>query len=362
MFDFLKKLIEIPSVATDQKNCERCLDVCLDLFKNLSVVVKKEVFDGVPSAFVSNTQDNDLDVMFLCHLDVVPAPDKLFHLRQEGDTLYGRGVYDMKGPAVAALWALKDYFKTPTSKKVGILLVCDEEMGGEHGTKIWAERLNPQVILEPDSGLMINQIIEQAKQPLFVQLTAVGKSAHGSRPWLGIDAIQELMTTICLIQEKGGFDYYREGGKMPDQEGWVNTLHVGQIQGGKAMNSVADEATAVLDFRLIDTMTVADVMHLIQKVASSCVRAEIISQGVLVKTSFSHPMAKRYQEIVESVIQEPLKHTKTFGASDGRYFAHKSVLLTHQANGCGSHGDTEQASADSLEKLCTIFKLFLESL
>lgn len=73
----------------------------------------------------------------LAHLDVVPAGDGWqvdpFGAQVVGGKMYGRGTSDDKGPAVAALYAMKAVQDAgiPLSKRVRLILGCDEESGME---------------------------------------------------------------------------------------------------------------------------------------------------------------------------------------------------------------------------------------
>ena len=73
----------------------------------------------------------------LAHLDVVPAGDGWqvdpFGAQVVGGKMYGRGTSDDKGPAVAALYAMKAVQDAgiPLGKRVRLILGCDEESGME---------------------------------------------------------------------------------------------------------------------------------------------------------------------------------------------------------------------------------------
>ncbi len=73
----------------------------------------------------------------LAHLDVVPAGDGWqtppFEPVQVGDRIYGRGTSDDKGPAIAALYAMKALKEAgvPLKREVRLILGCDEESGWE---------------------------------------------------------------------------------------------------------------------------------------------------------------------------------------------------------------------------------------
>ena len=49
-----------------------------------------------------------------------------------------------------------------------------------------------------------------------------------------------------------------------------------------------------------------------------------------------------------------------FGATDGRYFADKSIVLTHQATGANGHQDDEWVDLNSVKQLYDIHMAFLK--
>lgn len=76
-------------------------------------------------------------VAVLVHLDVVPEGGQWTHPPFGGEVhdgkVYGRGTVDNKGPAIAAMYALKAIkeLKLPLSKRIRIIFGCDEESGWE---------------------------------------------------------------------------------------------------------------------------------------------------------------------------------------------------------------------------------------
>ena len=81
-----------------------------------------------------NEKEKQLDI--LAHLDVVPAGEgwtvtEPFEPVEKDGKLYGRGTADDKGPAVAALYAMRAVKELgiPLSKNVRLILGTDEECG-----------------------------------------------------------------------------------------------------------------------------------------------------------------------------------------------------------------------------------------
>ncbi len=131
------------------------------------------------------------------HLDTVSVEgmDAPFSLRQEGDKLYGRGTYDMKG-SIAIMLLLAEYF-TQHTPPISILLtfVADEEdrsVGMEYIVNKWLPEFSPLpyggIFLEPTEL----EIGVSHKGFAWYEIEVIGKAAHGSRPSEGVNAILPL--------------------------------------------------------------------------------------------------------------------------------------------------------------------------
>ena len=131
------------------------------------------------------------------HLDTVSVEsmDAPFSLRQEGDKLYGRGTYDMKG-SIAIMLLLAEYF-TRHTPPISILLtfVADEEdrsVGMEYIVNKWLPEFSPLpyggIFLEPTEL----EIGVSHKGFAWYEIEVIGKAAHGSRPSEGVNAILPL--------------------------------------------------------------------------------------------------------------------------------------------------------------------------
>src|SRR3546814_15143881 len=72
-------------------------------------------------------------ILVLCHLDTVHPVGTLGRnsFRREGDKVFGPGIYDMKGGAFLALYALQHLIRQGRQSRlpVTILYVPDEEVG-----------------------------------------------------------------------------------------------------------------------------------------------------------------------------------------------------------------------------------------
>lgn len=136
----IKSLIAIPSIreeASEQapfgKPCREALDHMLALGEKEGFAT--ENIDGY--AGVISYGEGEDSVGVLAHLDVVPVGEGWskdpFQAVEEHGYLFGRGVLDDKGPAVAAFYAMKMLKDKgiQLNKKIMLILGCDEESGME---------------------------------------------------------------------------------------------------------------------------------------------------------------------------------------------------------------------------------------
>lgn len=111
----------------------------------------------------------------LAHLDVVPAGDGWqtppFEPVQVEDRIFGRGTSDDKGPAIAALFAMKAIKEAgiPLKREVRLILGCDEESGWEDMAYYCEHCDMPKTGFSPDASF---PVINTEKGLLHLSLRA----------------------------------------------------------------------------------------------------------------------------------------------------------------------------------------------
>ena len=123
---------------------------------------RREGFDGRlydNRVGTANLTDLPAGLDILAHMDVVPAPAEKWTVCQPFEPierdgkLYGRGVSDDKGPAVAALYAMacvRD-LKVPMERNVRLILGSDEECGSSDIRVYYAEEPEAPMTFSPDA-------------------------------------------------------------------------------------------------------------------------------------------------------------------------------------------------------------------
>lgn len=156
-----QELIAIPSVKGEAKQgmpfgeeINRALEHALKIGEKLGFLVGN--VDGY-AGFIEFGQGSET-LGILAHLDVVPPGDGWtyppFGGQIHDNKIYGRGAIDDKGPAMAALFAMKAVMEAgvPVNKKVRLILGTDEESGWEDMDYYFKNQPMPDFGITPDAN------------------------------------------------------------------------------------------------------------------------------------------------------------------------------------------------------------------
>lgn len=219
----------------------------------------------------------------LVHLDVVPVGKgwkyEPFAATLDGDKIFGRGTIDDKGPAVCAVYAMKDVLDAGVkfNKRIRVIFGQTEENGEWDDMEYYkAHEEIPSLGITPDAdypaiygekgilhfylsmpknkagliscegGQAANIVCDEAKAIVEidgreVEFHTKGKAAHGSLPYEGENAISKLMEEIAsktdscklanFYNKYIGFDLYgkKMGVGFSDPQSGELTLNVGRL-------------------------------------------------------------------------------------------------------------------------------------
>ena len=210
-------------------------------------------------------------VLFNGHLDTVPMAQGWTRRAgdREGSLLYGRGTADMKGGCAAMLAAARDL--KARDVPFSLLFTTDEETTMRASMKLQAMdivRNAAAVVVGEPTDL---KIVGSEKGILWFELTTRGRSAHGSMPHLGENAILK-MTKLLLAFEP----YTRPKNYLEEV-----TVNIGAIDGGSRTNVVADLCAMDLDVRYPPHLSKEETMRLVETtiraIGASC--ADVVWTG-----------------------------------------------------------------------------------
>src|ERR1700761_7389145 len=293
-------------------------------------------------------------VVFHGHLDVVPGRPEQYEPRVDGDKLFGRGAYDMKGALAAMMCALKDVER---QERVRVRLVCvpDEESEelDERATEGVVKRGlggNFAITGEP-TNLHIGV---EAKGVLAMSIEVHGRAAHSSTPWLGDNAVLKAIDVFRAIET---LPFSRESSEMFDRP----SINLGRIMGGDALNKVPDECTMAVDIRYLPGQDPAEILVQIESIPEIEVTRTFIWPPVSV--SRHNPYVEGLRDAVSRTTRGEVMSVGRDGASDAASFIEAGIpAVEFGPAGGGHHGPDEWVSISSLERYRRALAEFVRAL
>ncbi len=169
MMETLQRWVRIPSVKGDPApgapfgaENRRALEQAMADCEKMGL--KTKIVDGYAGHADLGEGDDYEALAILAHLDVVPAGDGWsrdpFGAQRIDGKIYGRGTSDDKGPAVAALYALRAVKEAgiPLGRKVRLILGCDEECGSADLRYYKTKETMPRSGFSPDANYPVINI------------------------------------------------------------------------------------------------------------------------------------------------------------------------------------------------------------
>ncbi|WEV40487.1 ArgE/DapE family deacylase [Lactobacillus sp. ESL0681] len=265
----LSDLVELHSVNGDELPVANYLKKLLDNagIKNEILPLKgatnranlvAEVGSGKPVLVISG------------HMDTVDVnEDKWnsdpFKISKKGDLLYGRGTTDMKAGLAAMVIALIELKEKQVEipGTIRLLATAGEEVG-----QPGAEQLQQAGYLDDADALLIgepsgyNRSVYASKGEININLLAKGKTAHSSMPFMGINAVENMLELLNQIKQR-----MHELSEDKHNEVLGDTVfNIDVIHGGNQVNAIPGTANAELNIRTIPELTNETIIAELQSV------------------------------------------------------------------------------------------------
>lgn len=253
--EILKRLIAFDTVSSEPNMA--LIEYVRELLASKgieSLIVKDET--GKKANLFASTGPRDVPGVLLSgHTDVVPAAGQAwtmppFQATLRDGRIYGRGACDMKGFIALAIDAMLDAADITLMRPLQLALSHDEEIGC-----VGVRRLLDVLHLAPVRPFLcvvgeptLMQFAVGHKGKASYRTFCRGQEAHSSLApravnaiHLASDFIAELRKSQKQIEQQGARD---EGYDIP-----YSTVHIGRIDGGKALNIVPNLCTMEFEYR-----------------------------------------------------------------------------------------------------------------
>jgi succinyl-diaminopimelate desuccinylase len=319
------------------------------------------------------------------HMDVVPPGngwtfDPFAAVVKDG-RLYGRGSADMKAGLAAAVYAVEALRRAGAELRgsVEVSGTVDEESGGQAGMGYLCERgivgqARTDYVIIPEP-LNVDRVCVGHRGVYWFKVTAHGKIAHGSMPFLGSSAIDHMARFIELCRTELAPLLYERVTAMPVVPPGARhaTLNVNSIAGGQAGREpqtpcVADRCEAIFDRRFLleegFEAAKSEIARLLERASDGDARHFALDDLLVfhpVKTPDDSPLVASLERAVQSVLGKPAMRVASPGTYDHKHVARIGGVEQCVAYGPGilelAHQTDEYVELDDLVNATKVLAL-----
>lgn len=377
--EFTAELVRVPSVNPPGEAYREGAEVLGRKLADFGFEVEYLVAEGYPEHTAAHPRVNVVGlrrgknlrplVHLNGHLDVVPAGDgwtidPFAGIVRDG-RVYGRGTADMKAGIAAAVYAAECVRRAGVDLggSVEVSGTIDEESGGFAGAAFLCEsgrlsrdRVDQVIIPEP---LGVDRICVGHRGVYWFEVTAHGRVAHGSMPFLGVSAIERMGRLLESVRTDLLPALERRTTRVPvvPEGARKATLNVNSILGGQAGQTpqtpcVADRCSAIFDRRFLleegFEATKKEIEALLAKVGDG-----FELQDLMVVHPVQTPEDSPLIAVLKRTIPEVLGREATLIASPGTY-DHKHVTRIGGIDHCVAYGPGILELAHQIDEYCEI--------
>ncbi len=241
IFKTLKELCLIP--APSHKEHERA-EYCKKWLENNGA---KGVYidEALNVVFPYNCDGSDRITVFAAHTDTVFPDMKPLPYCDDGEKIHCPGVADDTASVVALMFMAKYFVENNIESDNGVLFVCnscEEGLGNLKGVRQifenYKERVAQFITLDNQLNTVADRSVGSHRYEVEVK-TEGGHSLHDFGNDNAIAKVSEIVTEIYKI-------------KVPEKSGTLTTYNAGVISGGTSVNTIAQSASLLCEYRSDD--------------------------------------------------------------------------------------------------------------
>lgn len=344
--ELLEQLCRIPAPSHNE---EKRAEYCKKWLENIGAE-GVYIDDALNTVFPLNCEGSDKITVFVAHTDTVFPDTEPMPYIDDGEIIHCPGVGDDTASLAVLLMCAKFFVENKLSPKNGILFVansCEEGLGNLKGTRKifenYAGRIESFVSLDSNIDSIADCCVGSHRYNVTVK-TEGGHSFGKFGNENSIFRLAEIVTEIYKI-------------KVPEAEGSKTTYNVGIISGGTSVNTIAENASMLCEYRSDN----ADCLKIMQSKFEEIFEA---ARGEKVEVNVTRvgerPCAenldpdkqeahvKRLSDVVESVIgKTPKRHSSSTDCNIPMSLGIPSVCVGVYVGG-GAHTRAEWVNKKSL--------------
>ena len=241
LHELLGKLVSIPAPSHNEgaraEFCKRWLTEC-----GAEGVYIDEALNCI---YPINCEGNNDITVFMAHTDTVFPDTTPFEMKDDGERFLAPGVGDDTASLAIMLIVTKRIIEEGFKAKHGVLIVansCEEGLGNLKGSKQivkdFGSVLREFYTLDGKFGGMATTCVGSHRY----SITCESEGGHSFGTFGNTNAIAELARLVTELY----------GVEVPEKEGTKTTYNVGVIEGGTSVNTIAQNAKMLYEYRSDD--------------------------------------------------------------------------------------------------------------
>ena len=192
-----------------------------------------------------NCEGRDDIVVFMAHTDVVFPDTEELPFKEENSRFYAPGVGDDTACLTLMLMVTKFIIENNFQPERGILIVansCEEGLGNLKGSKTIMKNFEGRIKEFYTFDGSYNHVVDRAVGSHRYEVVCETEGGHSYGKFGNSNAIAQLSKLITEL--------YRV--EVPKKEGTKTTYNVGVIEGGTSVNTIAQSAKMLYEYRSDD--------------------------------------------------------------------------------------------------------------
>ena len=306
---------------------------------------------------LNDTGSNDLAVM-MAHTDVVFPDTTPLPLVVEEGVYRCPGVTDDVAPLCCLLMSALYFHRAGLTPKNGLLIVansCEEGLGNLKGSRCIVDTYGSRIkeFITVEAGP--NRISDRAVGSHRYRVTVETEGGHSYGKFGNRNAIRYLASMIDALYAV----------KVPDKENCKTTYNVGTISGGTSVNTIAQRAEMLYEYRSDDLECLMKMQKMFEAVIEAYrtmgiqVDVELLGErpcGTITAEKEKPLTDKLEQAIRETLQMEPVYRS---GSTDANYPLFKGIPAACMGS-VGSHGAHTREEYLELKDLLPGIRLVLD--
>lgn len=363
VLDLTRKFVSIPSPSGEEHKLSKYIKG--ELEDHADEIELVDVENCGPSVVATHRAKKKRapTIVLNGHLDTVGVAEGWktdpFKAKIDGDKMYGLGVGDMK----AGLAIMVDVFRKMQKEKglnITLTAASDEE-GNSLGsyTLIKNGKADGDICLIPEPTS--ERMMLGCRGRLVVEITVIGKAAHGARPHLGVNSIEDAARVVSHLNRM-----------KPRQHELLGrgSLCVLKVWGGGDTLSVPDKCVIRVDRHVVPGETKEMIMDDFKKSLSQLdLMSELRFSWMDRPTPFLEPYITDRTELVKAFLfthkeEMRIEDNIVYGESVGDFNLFGKIMPTIVCGPAGKewHSPNEYVSVSSVTKVRDLYLTYLRSI